>query len=226
MKIHIFYRQYNILGNQKGRPKFFDFEKCFVNLLNTIKGENVDLHVVMDGRPETNFVHKYKDKVTKFHQIEAGGDQVSFFKTWEIAKNIETADDDLIYFIENDYIHMEGCVDKVIELFSTFNLPHYVSLYDNKDKYILPMYDDLVSKIFLTENHHWRTTASACGSFIVNKELFDLDYDINTNVAGDHNKFMLLNEQRGRMVITPIPGLSTHCVEGLMSPTINWEKYV
>jgi hypothetical protein len=226
MKIHIFYRQYNILGNQKGRPKFFDFEKCFVNLLNTIEGENVDLHVVMDGRPETNFVHKYKDKVTKFHQIEAGEDQVSFFKTWEIAKNIKTNKNDLIYFLENDYIHIEGWVNKVLELFSSYNLPHYVSLYDNKDKYILPMYDDLVSKIFLTENHHWRTTASACGSFIVNKELFNLDYDINTSVAGDHNKFMLLNEQRGRMVITPIPGLSTHCVEGLMSPTINWEKYV
>ena len=88
------------------------------------------------------------------------------------------------------------------------------------------MYDDLVSKIFITENHHWRTTASACGSFIVNKELFNLDYDINTSVEGDHNKFMLLNEQRNRMVITPIPGLSTHCVEGLMSPTINWEEYV
>ena len=89
MKIHIFYRQYNILGNQKGRPKFFDFEKCFVNLLNSIKGKNVDLHVVMDGRPETNFVNKYKDEITAIHQIEAGEDQVSFFKTWEIAKSIK-----------------------------------------------------------------------------------------------------------------------------------------
>ena len=69
-----------------------------------------------------------KIKLQNFIKFEAGGDQVSFFKTWEIAKNIETADDDLIYFIENDYIHMEGWVDKVIELFSTFNLPHYVSL--------------------------------------------------------------------------------------------------
>ena len=224
--IHIFYRQYNILGTQDGRPKFFDFEKCFTNLLNTIEGKKVDLHVIMDGRPETNFVNKYKDKVKSFHQIEAGKDQISFFKTWEIAKNTKIDDNDLVYFLENDYIHTEDWVDKVEELFSLYNLPHYVSLYDNKDKYLLPMYDDLVSKIFITENHHWRTTASACGSFIVNKELFDLDYDINTNVAGDHNKFMLLNEQRGRMVITPIPGLSTHCVEGLMSPTINWEKYV
>ena len=223
MKVHIFYRQYNILGNQNGRPKFFDFEKCFINLLNTIEGKNVDLHVVMDGNPKTNFVGKYKDKAT-IHQIEAGGDQVSFFKTWEIAKNIETADDDLIYFIENDYIHMEGWVDKVIELFSTFNLPHYVSLYDNKDKYILPMYDDLLSKIFVTENHHWRTTPSTCGSFIITRELFDLDYDIHTSVSGDHGKFLQLGEERNRMVITPIPGLSTHCIKGLMSPTIKWEK--
>ena len=55
-------------------------------------------------------------------------------------------------------------------------------------------------------------------------QLFDLDYDIHTSIVGDHNKFLQLAEERNRMVITPIPGLSTHCMEGLMSPTIKWDK--
>jgi hypothetical protein len=46
----------------------------------------------------------------------------------------------------------------------------------------------------------------------------------NTSIVGDHNKFLQLAEERNRMVITPIPGLSTHCMEGLMSPTIKWDK--
>ena len=224
MKIHIFYRHYDIGGtDHRGRPSWFDFEKCFTNLLETITNKNIELHVVMDGDPNTNFIGKYKDQYT-LHQIKAGGDQSSFFQTWEIAKSIPMEQTDLVYFIENDYLHLQGWDKKVTELFETYKLLHYVSLYDHNDKYFLPMYEDLVSKIFTTETHHWRTTPSTCGSFIITKQLFDLDYDINTSIVGDHNKFLQLAEERNRMVITPIPGLSTHCMEGLMSPTIKWDK--
>jgi len=223
--IHIFYRHYNIeTTDDKGRPKWFNFQKCFENLLNTIEGNDVQLHVVMDGDINSNFISKYKDSFIG-HEIKAGNDQSSFFQTWEIVKNTQMEKNDLIYFLENDYLHIDGWIEKITELFSTYKLSHYVSLYDHNDKYFLPMYDDLVSKIFVTENHHWRTTPSTCGSFIINRELFESDYDIHTSVVGDHNKFLQLAEERNRMVITPIPGLSTHCMEGLMSPTINWEKY-
>ena len=226
MKIHIFYRHYNISGNDnRGRPQGFDFEKCFVNLLNTIKDTNVKLHIVFDGNIESNFINQYKDQFIT-HQIKAGNDQSSFSQTWALAKNIPMEQTDLVYFLENDYLHISEWDKKVIELFKTYKLLHYVSLYDHNDKYFLPMYEDLVSKIFVTENHHWRTTPSTCGSFIITRELFDLDYDIHTSVSGDHNKFLQLGEERNRMVITPIPGLSTHCMKGLMSPTIKWEKRV
>jgi hypothetical protein len=185
--------------------------------------QNVELHVVFDGDINSNFIGKYQDKFTT-HLIKAGNDQLSFFQTWEIAKSISMEQTDLVYFIENDYLHLQGWDQKVTELFETYKLLHYVSLYDHNDKYFLPMYEDLVSKIFTTETHHWRTTPSTCGSFIITKQLFDLDYDINTSIVGDHNKFLQLAEERNRMVITPIPGLSTHCMEGLMSPTIKWDK--
>ena len=224
MKIHIFYRHYNVSGtDNRSRPKWFNFEKCFVNLLKTIQNKNVELHVVFDGDINSNFIGKYQDKFTT-HLIKAGNDQLSFFQTWEIAKSISMEQTDLVYFIENDYLHHQGWDKKVTELFETYKLLHYVSLYDHNDKYFLPMYEDLVSKIFTTETHHWRTTPSTCGSFIITKQLFDLDYDIHTSIVGDHNKFLQLAEERNRMVITPIPGLSTHCMEGLMSPTIKWDK--
>ena len=86
------------------------------------------------------------------------------------------------------------------------------------------MYDDLVSKIFTSETHHWRTTPSTCGSFIIPKNIFEEDYNEHTTIPGDHNKFLQLSQTKNRFVLTPIPGLSTHCMEGLLSPTINWEK--
>tara|TARA_R110000796_G_scaffold104011_9_gene213559 strand:- start:538 stop:1239 length:702 start_codon:yes stop_codon:yes gene_type:complete len=230
MKIHIFYRHYNIeKTDNRGRPHWFDYEKCFKNLLESLEDQwsnplkDVILHVIFDGNIKNNFINKYKDKFTT-HQIEAGSDQSSFFQTWEIAKQITMGSNDLIYFLENDYLHTHNWVEEVVCLFSTYKLLHYVSLYDHNDKYILPMYDGLVSKILTTKTHHWRNTPSTCGSFIITRELLELDYDIHTSIPGDHNKFLQLAEGRNRGVITPIPGLSTHCMEGLLSPTINWKN--
>lgn len=221
--IHIFYRHYNIEGTDyRGRPSWFNFENCFKNLLETIKDKDVNLHIVFDGKIENNWIFNYKNQYTS-HEIEANGDQKSFWKTWEIAKNTKIGENDLIYFLENDYLHEKNWVDKINELFDNYNLLHYVSLYDHNDKYF-PNYADLVSKIITTNTHHWRTSPSTCGSFIIKKQLFELDYDIHTTTRGDHNKFIDLYNQRQRLVITPIPGLSTHCMQGLLSPTINWEN--
>jgi len=222
-KIHIFYRHYNIQGNDlKNRPNWFDFEKCFVNLLKTIEGKNVDLHVVMDGDVDTNFIGKYKDKYT-LHTIYARTEYGSYLETYKYVKSLNLGDNDLIYFLENDYLHVDNWVDKIVELFSTYDNLNYVSLYDHGDKYFLPDYDNLVSKIFTSETHHWRTTPSTCGSYVITKKIFDEDEDVNTGGPGDHPKFLYLAETRNRFVLTPIPGLSTHCMEGLLSPTINWK---
>lgn len=225
MKIHIFYRHYNISGNDfKNRPNWFDYEKCFINLLDTIKDrDDVELHVIMDGDVDSNFITKYKNYYT-LHSIQANSDYKSYLETYKYIKGLDIDNNDLIYFLENDYLHVSNWVDKVIDLFSTYNLPHYISLYDHNDKYFLNMYEDLVSKIFVISSHHWRTTPSTCGSYIIKKHLLIEDEDINTSGPGDHEKFIERFNKKQRMVLTPIPGLSTHCMEGLLSPTINWKE--
>jgi len=227
MKINILYRHYNVEGtNGKGRPSWFNYENCLKNLLSSISDTvDVSIHVIMDGESSNNFIDKYKDQVT-IHTFKGGSDQASFLEAHRYAKQLaeNCQDIDLFYFLENDYLHIEGWDKKVKELFSTYKDLNYVSLYDHNDKYFLPQYDDLVSKIFTTETHHWRTTPSTCGTYIVDKKILLADYDVPFTVPGDHSKFIYLNETKGRFVITPIPGLSTHCMEHLMSPTINWEQ--
>ena len=224
MKIHIFYRHYNINKVKEiGRPKWFDYEKCFINLLSTIKDKNVDLHVIMDGKVSENWIKKYKKHFTT-HEIKAGSDYNSAMQTYHLAYSLVKEDTDIIYFLENDYLHQLSWVEKVLDLFSTFSNLNYVSLYDHNDKYILPQYNNLVSKIFTTSKHHWRTTPSTCGTYLIQNKLFKEDFDIHIGLEGDHNKYLWLNEHRNRFVITPLPGLSTHCIEGLMSPTIDWKN--
>lgn len=227
MKIHIYYRHYNISGTDPRRSKWFSYEKCYDNLLTSLSDDDKDkyvINIIYDGdNIDDNWISKYP--FHNMYAIDAKSDFKSFQQTCEIIKNDPNiGENDLIYFLENDYLHVIGWLDKVINLFSTYGGLDYISLYDHNDKYVYSMYDDLVSKIFATKTHHWRTTPSTCGTFIVNKERFDEDYDILSTMEGDHNKWLWLNQHRGRSVMTPIPGLSTHCVEDLESPTINWNQ--
>lgn len=182
----------------------------------------IQLHIVMDGEIEDNWIESYSNNFIT-HQISAGNDYNSFLQTYKYAKSINTESDDLFYFLENDYLHVDGWVDKVFDLFSTYKELDYISLYDHNDKYFLPIYDNLVSKIYTTNTHHWRSTPSTCGTYIVNKRVFLEDYNIPFEMIGDHHKFLHLNQTKGRFVLTPVPGLSTHCMEGLLSPTIDWK---
>lgn len=230
MKIHIFYSHYNITGTDyKFRPHWFNYEKCFVNFLDTIKDKtNIELHVVMDGKIEDNWIKKYKDKYIA-HEIEGGTGNAAAIKLLGIIASLldKISDKDLIYILENDYLHVNGWDEKVIDLFSTYSNLDYVSLYDHGDKYWHPNYDNLVSKLFVAGTHHWRTMISTCGSFVTTKKILMEDYDDQTGVTippGDHHKWIFLNETKSRFLLTAVPGLSTHCMEGLLSPTIDWEK--
>lgn len=230
-KVHIFYSHHNVSGRGTGlqskqRPEWFDYEKCFVNLLNTIKNNtNISLNVIMDGKISDNWIYKYKDQYN-WHEIIGGNMNNVTLKSYAIIKNYLCDKNDLIYILENDYLHMLDWYKKIQTLYNYFHNINYVSLYDHFDKYSHPMYDNLLSKIWVTPDHHWRSTPSTCGSYITTKEIFMSDYDDHTGVTtpiGDHHKWLHLANSKNRFVMTPIPGLSTHCMNNLMSPTINWE---
>jgi hypothetical protein len=225
MNIHIFYSHYSVTHtDNKNRPSWFDYEKCFINLINTIKDkDNIKLNILMDGKIDSNWISKYKTLYNYYEFIGGNIDTITK-EVYKFIKNYKCDSDDLIYILENDYLHLKFWDEKLIELYSTFQNLNYISLYDHNDKYFLPQYENLTSKIFTTNSHHWRTVPSTCGSFIVPKKIFDEDYEIQTTIIGDHNKHIYLNEHRNRFILTPIPGLSTHCADGLMSPTIDWSK--
>jgi hypothetical protein len=174
--------------------------------------------MLFDGK--NNIVHPRIDKIVEF---VGGSDQKSFNYAWEYARELNIENNDLVYFLENDYLHVTGWQDRVLEVFSTYDINGYVSLYDHLDKYT-EMYMDLVSQIYVTKSSHWRTVPSTCGSFIINKKILNEDYDVHVGYYGDHHKFIWLGENRSRLVLTPIPSLSTHCEIEWMSPIIDWSN--
>ena len=233
--IHIFYRHTNHLKIGLYRPEWFSYEKCFKNLLKTISKHenNVILNVIFDGEISKNPIYEYQHHFNT-HVINAGSDINSWNATNQIIKS-QCEDgmiqpNDLIYFLENDYLHLPEWVPKVLTLFNTHPY-NYVSLYDHADKYF--DYNKLESKIIATSDCHWRSTPSTCGSYIISRETFLEDFEeieiinrlcYDMGPTPDHYKFQLLTLYKKRQILTPIPGLSTHVMNGLMSPITDWKK--
>ena len=246
-KLHIFYKHIHSDAG-KNRPDWFTHEACFLNLLRSIaySGQiplEIDLTVLFDGDQESydcDFIKKYYEKISidknlesvKFGlQIYKGGSQrLSGLYMLEQALERKYAQGDFIYLLENDYLHDYGWILSLNELINSDVPFDYISLYDHADKYPFrkgfhEMHNNLTSKIYVAGNRHWRTVPSTCYSFIVSAKKFKEDIAILKSDLMDHQMFAEL-EQKGRVIISPIPGLATHCMTNLLSPCIDWQRFL
>ena len=223
-----FYSPNTSLSNRK-RPDWFDKVKVFQNFKNTINPELADLKIVYDekfGPLEETFLKDEPNVEVINYGYEAG----SFSRTVDIAVELDVPDDTIIYFLEDDYLHRPGWCEALLEGFTLET--NYVSLYDHLDKYIDKGYDDLVSKVMVSENSHWRTVPSTCNTYAARLGTLKADYSVHKHfsdaspdgISMDHAKFCHLRDHLGRRLITPMPGYATHC-DHLQSPTIDWEQY-
>jgi len=238
--MHVIYRHIPISAEKnsrdpnKSRPEWFKYKTCFHNLLTTIRsdpmGANVKLLILFDGTPDEfleDFIATYyanPDLGLSLQLIKGGSNGNSFLIALAMLSHSDIPDDDLIYFLENDYMHQHGWVSKTFEIFNSKHPVDFVSLYDHRDKYDFEMYDDLTSKIVYSDTHHWRTAPSTCGTFILEKGAVVRDYDLWTSNLVDYILFPTLINDRKRMLLTPVPGLATHCMQGYLSPTIDWDS--
>lgn len=218
--IHIIYRHTsNASGIGKNRPHWFSYDKSLNNILLTIEGINfVKFHLLYDG--------EYKGNDPRIHYIEnfqGGSDWISYVYAWNYAKTLTLEDNDLIYFVENDYAFMPNWPYKIQELFSTYEELDYVTPYDHPDFYNPNNYPGLMAYMFTTKTHHWKTVPSSTGSIIVTKRILNEDFDIHTTTPSDRGRFEFLQVNKGRNVLAPIPSLTTHCEIEWLAPTIDWE---
>jgi hypothetical protein len=230
-KIEVFLRHcfYSKLQEQpsRSRPSWWDKEKTFLNFKRTLDPNLVNYTIIYDetyGKIEDTFLKDEKDVI----RIKAGKESKSFLKTLDIIKSKNFDEDTIIYFLEDDYLHKDNWANILLE---GFTLPvKYVTLYDHGDKY-QEMYKDLMSKILVTENSHWKPVPSTTNTFATRFGTLLEDFEIHkkhsTNVepSNDHIKFIELS-RKGNYLASPIPGYCTHCHGNFLSPCINWEKYI
>lgn len=141
--------------------------------------------------------------------------------------------DEIVYFVEDDYLHLDGSYNAIVE---GLQRADYVTLYLHGDRFIParmggnPYVDDsgaFVTRLLKTNSHFWCQVESTTMTFASTVGVLKEDYNIwNKHTIGKHpNDFGAFQElSTHRTLISPVPGLSTHCEIAWCSPLIDWNN--
>ena len=171
---------------------------------------------------------KYKSIIKKQKSTETFSNLASLLQSFEIGKN---QGDDLIFFIEDDYIHYETMLEEMISSYERIASQvkkdlimcpsDYPYLYMNNEK----------TNILIGSKRHWRTINKTLCTFMLSKNLLNKYWENLYKTCIDrHEPFeKYINEiYLSEVCISPLKSLSLHLTNinssyGL-SPFIDYKK--
>ena len=172
------------------------------------------------------------DKYIKIIKTQKTSDTYSNLSTLLTSFNIgKDEGEDLIFFVEDDYLHFETMITEVIKTYERvasqlkkdiFICPaDYPYLYMNNEK----------TNLIIGDNRHWRTVNKSLCTFFISKQLLTKYWEnLEKNCTDRHDPFeKYINEiYENEICISPIQSLSVHMANvnssyGL-SPFIDYKK--
>jgi hypothetical protein len=189
---------------------------------NLINNNDLNINIIsLDHAKYRNIIKKQKNEQT-FSNL------ASLLKCYEISKE---HGDDLVFFLEDDYLHFEPMIEEMISSFERitsqikkdiFMCPaDYPFLYMNNEK----------TNILIGNKRHWRTINKTLCTFMTSKNLIHKYWENFYNTCLDRNDpFEIhLNEiYKKEFCLSPLKSLSLHMTNvnssyGL-SPFIDYQK--
>ena len=138
---------------------------------------------------------------------------------------------DLIYFVEDDYIHSIQAIKEMILTYEKLSsmLKSELILCPTDYPYLYSEIEN--SKIFLGNKSHWRSIKETLCTFLMSKEMVVKYWDELTSMCKfEHYPFEkpLHNIYEKEYCLSPIPSIAIHCTNinsifGL-SPNVDWKK--
>ena len=203
--------------------KNIDLEK----IKNIIQTSNIEFEIINLDVDKFKLI-KTIDKNNSLIEHNMRATMASILTSFNIAKE---KSDDLIYFVEDDYIHKK---ESIIEMVSAYEK---IASELNRDLFLCPVdYPYLYKKldnsnILIGNNYHWRTVNESLLTFLTSKSLINKHWNELVLMAkNEHSPFEtpLHKIYEKELCLSPIPSLAMHCtninsVFGL-SPNINWKK--
>ena len=178
-------------------------------------------------------VSKFINKIEKINQRDekVTDNQISnmanIYQSLLEAKKCE----DLIYFVEDDYIHKKDSLKEMI-----FTYERLASQINNEVILCPTDYPYLYAKSemtqnFLGQNYHWRKVNETLCTFLTSKKMIEKYWDKYVSMCEkEHAPFEkpLHDIYENELCLSPIPSLALHftnvnSIFGL-SPNVNWKK--
>jgi len=187
---------------------------------NIIKDQNIEI-ISLDHQ-------KFKTIIKEQKTSQTFANLASLLESFKVAKDRA---EDLILFVEDDYLHFEEMIGEVVASYEK------IASQLNKDIFMCPadypyLYmDNDPTNILIGNKRHWRTIDKTLCTFITSKELINKYWDnFNKTCLDRHEPFeKYLNEiYKNEICISPIKSLSVHLTNvnssyGL-SPFIDYKK--
>ena len=202
-------------------------EHCLEKIENIFKNFNTKYTLInLD-------VEKFRNKI---HQTNQRGEMVTFNQMSNMA-NIHQSlleakkSEDLIYFVEDDYIHNKDSINEMIFTYER------ISSQFNKEIILCPAdYPYLYTKTDATQNflgnkYHWRKVNETLCTFLTSRLMIEKHWDKYISMCQEeHAPFEkpMHDIYEKELCISPIPSLAIHftninSIFGL-SPNIDWKK--
>lgn len=242
-KINIYYRLSD-KGEIKNKLTGITNRSCLENFL--CEFDSSEINIIADNVRDDTYEWLKSYGIKSLHRTSLGNSG-SFWHCYEMA--LLRPAHEYVYFVENDYIHKEHSREVLIE---GLDIADYVTLYDHPDKYIDGINPGVrnggeVSKVYLTESTHWKKTnsttmtfASKVGILKSDKFIFKLfsvgllnsNFPVtikklmNRRVPADYRIFTYLTRLKKRLLISSIPGYSSHGETDYLSPLTKWDIYL
>ena len=178
-------------------------------------------------------VSKFINKIEKINQRDEKVTDNQISNMANIHQSLLEAKkcEDLIYFVEDDYIHKKDSLKEMI-----FTYERLASQINNEVILCPTDYPYLYAKSemtqnFLGQNYHWRKVNETLCTFLTSKKMIEKYWDKYVSMCEkEHSPFEkpLHDIYENELCLSPIPSLALHftnvnSIFGL-SPNVNWKK--
>lgn len=232
--LHVFYR-ISDTGYHKEKPPYINNEQCLRNFVKVFD-KDINCTIIADNISELtlSMIEEVFPNAT-VKPVNVGHGAGTFNIALDIALKLQN-NQDIVYFLENDYIHRPSAQQILLEGFDLN--PSFVTLYDHPDKYMDPAHGGNpfcaggaeYTKVYLTKSCHWKITNSTTMTFASRVQtLKETQSTIRkwTQQSHPHDFQMFLDlREQNHHLISSIPGYATHGETKWLAPLFEWESHV
>ena len=206
-----------IKATQKAKEKFenINFELVVTDTNSPEKDLTIIKKILKASTIKNKFISinlkEFENKIKDGYSKAKFSNMANFYNSLLIAKDEEA---DLIYFVEDDYLHTPNSIIEMI-----FSYEKFYSLF-SKEIILLPSdYPYLYTKdentrVYLGEKNHWRLVTESLVTFMTCKTLIN-KYFLELEKMGkewvDPWEKPLHNIYKFHPCLSPIPSLAIHC---------------